>query len=137
MADLTITPANVKSSSTGRRVTGEAGAAITAGQCLYKDTTDGLMKLCDANAAAPANKFAGIALNTAALGHPVVYVTKDSNFKVGATMAVGDILIVSGTPGGIGPVADKATGWFPTYLGEAIDTTHIDLDPKAGSVASA
>jgi hypothetical protein len=49
MADISITAASVAASSAASKVTGVAGATITAGQVVYLDTTTNTYKLADAN----------------------------------------------------------------------------------------
>ena len=69
MADLTITAANVALES-GTQATGTAGATITQGQPLYKDSTDSNhLKPTDADVAASA-ACVGIALSAASDGQP-------------------------------------------------------------------
>ena len=87
MANLTVTPAGVLKSTTGNpsTVTGKAGAAITAGQPIYADPTDGSMKLSDANGVSPANTVDGISLHAALTGQPIQYAVEDDDFSPGFT----------------------------------------------------
>lgn len=117
MASLTITAANVVKSSTGRSTQGIAGVAITAGQCLYKDTTDSnKMKLFDANGTAPANVFAGIALHAASANQPILYVTEDPEFTTGAT----DITLGAGAV-----YAASTPGAMTQTIGDLVDGSKI------------
>ena len=68
MADLTITAANCVAGDGSTTVTGTAGATITAGQAVYKDSTTGKYLLADSDSATVAAKrAAGVALNGANL----------------------------------------------------------------------
>lgn len=128
MADYTVTPANVIASANARTTTGTAGATILAGQALAQDV-DNSMKLFDANAATPLNVLKGIALHGSLAGQPITYVTSDTNFAPGfGSLVAGDCIIGSAvTPGNLCPDADKASGWYVTEVGRAIDATHIKM----------
>lgn len=132
-ADVTITAANVSASSTASIKRGVAGAAITAGQLLYIDRTTNTLKLADANSGtADARIVAGIALNGAANGQPLHYVTKDPALTLGGTTAKGTVYVLSATAGGIAPAADLTTGWYPHILAVGVSTTVVAFD--AGGV---
>lgn len=140
MSDIVITAANVKPSGT-TQITYNllAGAAITAGQALYKDTTTtpATMKLCQADGAGIINVFAGIALNNAAIGQPVAFATSDPGGLVtgGAGLSIGDTLITSGTAGAIAPAADGDAGDFITNLGIINGAGNLVLNPTAAGTA--
>ena len=90
---------------------GLAGATITAGQAVYRDS-DGSYKLADADgASATIRTCRGIALNGAAAGQPL-RVQKSGEITPGATLTAGVTYYLSGPPGGICPVADVGTGEF-------------------------
>lgn len=137
MADISITAANVIPSAQAIKRDGTAGATITQGQLLYYDNTAGTMKLADSNGAGDLHVVAGIALNAAAAGQPVKYATSDPALVIGATVAIGDVLVASATPGGIAPAADLATGYFATVLGVAISVTAVNFNPTAAGAAKA
>jgi hypothetical protein len=137
MADFTVTPANVLASVNATIVyNAKAGATITAGQNLYKDT-DNTMKLLDANGADPSFKFAGIALNGASAGQPIAYVVNDPDFTPGYALAAGDVVITSGTAGASAPVDDAASGWYVTVLGVGKGNNKMALNPVAAGAAHA
>jgi len=129
MADLTLTAANVQPSSYAVTLSGLAAVAITAGQTVYEDTADldangrAKIKLYDANASSPTaitSGVRGIAANSAGINQPVSVVIYDPAFTHGLTgsppLVKGDILIASGTPGAIAPVADLASGMRPAVV---------------------
>src|SRR3954447_4927795 len=114
MAALAITAANVVSGATARKSAGTAGATITAGQLLYQDPADGLLKLADSDAgtAAPRSPV-GIALHGASSGQPLSYLV-EGPITIGAAVVGGVAYYASPTPGGVGPVADLIAGNYPT-----------------------
>lgn len=129
MADIAQTAANVLASSTASTTEGIAGEAITAGQPVYKDSSTGKLLLADANVLAKINVI-GIALHGAALNQPLKYVTKDAQLTLGGTIAAGDMIILSATPGGICPVADLASSSYLVTLGGGIGSNKINFLPQ-------
>lgn len=128
MADLSITAASVAPAGDVTIFSGIAGAAITAGQMLYLDSSTGTLKLADANSGtAAARSPCGMALNGAASGQ-TVGVARRGNVTAGATLTAGVGYYLSATPGGICPVADLSTGAYPTFLGFATSTTVLALN---------
>lgn len=128
MAALTITAANVVKGSGATVQNGTAGAAITAGQPIYKDAGAGnVLKLCDCNAgtAAPAN-CDGIALHAAATGQPIAY-QDAGEITIGATVVAGEVYCVGGTPGTIVPRGDLTTGDRLSVLAFGKNTTTLKL----------
>jgi hypothetical protein len=139
MADITITASSVIPGANATIVNAVAGASIAAGDVLYKDTADNnTMKLADANGGtAIIRTVAGIAVCSAAAGQRVSYVSEDDDLTLGSALfTVGDIVILSATPGRLAPQADATTGWFKTILGIAKSTSKIIFKPLANSVAN-
>jgi hypothetical protein len=130
MADLVITASQVKAGAGAVEGTGVAGEAITAGQSVYEDATDGRIKLADANLSLAAAKSKGVSLHAALDGQPIRY-QKGGKLVAGAgaAPAKGTIYVVSGTAGGIAPSADLASGWHATVLGVGDGDGGIDLVP--------
>lgn len=128
MADLTITAASVVPSANATKVTrnAAAGVTITAGQLVYLDSNT--LKLTDNDASAAAAKVAGIAVCGASPGQPCTYVTKDPKLAIGATVSIGAVYTNSGTPGGIAPIGDKATGDFIVVVAVGVSTTQVNFD---------
>jgi hypothetical protein len=140
MADLSITAANVILSANGAKAEGIAGEAITAGKALYRDAADGKkLKLADANATGKTN-VVGIALNDAGVGQPVHFCIEDPELAIGGTVALGAVLILSATAGGIAPVADAASGMEVVVIGVGVGSNKVSVnfrDPlplRAGAV---
>ena len=131
-SDLSITTANFLPSASiaAKKEIGKAGAAITIGQLLYYDDTAASWKLADANVAA-ASVCWGIAGSAAAIGQPVIVITEDPDLTLGATLSMtAPIYCLSATAGGIAPVADLTTGWYPNVVLIATSTTKCIFKPK-------
>jgi hypothetical protein len=138
MADLTITATSVLAGTGAVKENGTAGAAITAGQVVYKDASDaGKFKLADNDSATAAVRSPyGIALHGAASGQPLT-VLKSGPITIGATTAVGVVYCLSSTAGGICPNADIATGDYNTIVGIGTSTTVIDVNFQEAGAATA
>lgn len=135
MADLTITAANVVAGSGATKVNGTAGATVTAGQVVYKDSTTDTFKLADCNSATAAVRSPyGIALHASLANQPLTVLTAGP-VTIGATMTAGVAYYLSGTAGGIAPVADLTTGDYPVILGIATSTTVLNVDIQEAGVA--
>ena len=128
MVDITITAANVVPGNTAKIERGTAGATITAGQVVYLDSaTTGKWQLADTDSATAAVRAAhGVALNSASDGQPISVCT-EGPVTIGATIAAGVAYYLSGTPGGICPVADVAAGDYPCLIGMGASTTVLNV----------
>lgn len=127
MADLSITAANVAPGANARKETVTAGATITAGTPVYKDTADNdEYKASDADAAGTADSD-GIALTGSSDGQPLVIQKSGGSINLGATLVVGQVYVVSTTAGGIAPYADLLSGDYVTILGVATSTSLLKL----------
>jgi hypothetical protein len=138
--DVTVTPASVaRVSGAGTGVdtvitNGFAGAAIVAGQSVYRDA-NGVWLLTDANLSAAAGVARGIALNSApAAGQPVAVAT-GGTMNPGFTATVGKIYVASATAGGIAPVEDLASGWRTGVLCVGLTSTSVGLVLYSSGVA--
>lgn len=135
MADLVITAANVVSGSGALVAHGTAGASVTAGQVVYLDEAAGTYKLADNNSVtATVREPDGFALHASATGQPLAVHTRGP-LTMGATLTPGVAYYLSDTPGGIGPVADLASGEYPTILGIATSTTVLNVKIQSAGVA--
>lgn len=114
MANLAITAANVLASAQALTASGIAGADITQGQPLYKDSADGnRLKPADANASAATAAVEGFALNGASAGQPVKYAYEDPSYTPGGVLTVGETYVLSATPGAVCPIGDLVSGDRP------------------------
>jgi len=131
MADLIITPANVKNDTTlpCQTKTGIAGGTITAGQPLYADAADSnKVKAADSNVSAALAAVVGIAAHGATLDQPITYFVPLGDFNPGASVTIGETYYLSETVGGIQPSADLGTGEFVTPLFIGVTTSKVRLD---------
>lgn len=136
MADITVTAANVRpfSGATIKEVT--AGAAVTAGQIVYKDTTDSNEhKAADAAAAASAT-IAGMAMTNAGDGEPLLIAT-GGYVNPGGTVGVGVVYTCSSNAGGIAPNADLTSGNYVSTFGIGITASKIWLTIHNSGIARA
>ena len=86
------------------------------------------------SATAAARSPAGIALHAAASGQPLT-ILQSGPITIGATVAVGISYWLSGTAGGICPVADVAAGDYPCIIGIGTSTSVIKVQfLEAGAV---
>ena len=135
MADLTITAANVVKGTNARVEHGVAGATITAGQQVYYDTATGKYGLADTNSSTAAVRSPrGTALHASLDGQPLA-IQRSGEITIGASLTAGVAYYLSGTPGGIAPVADLTTGDYPTLIGIAKSATVLDLKYQESGVA--
>lgn len=122
MADLTVTAGSVLFTS-GTKLTGVAGAAITAGQGLYLDSATTTLKLAFSAGTAAEADAVGIALHSAGSGQPVTYAAHGSLINIGATTAKTTTYVASATAGGVAPQADLVSTNKIVRLGYATATT--------------
>ncbi|RMG90115.1 MAG: hypothetical protein D6706_20155 [Chloroflexi bacterium] len=136
MADLVITAANVLASSSASVASGIAGATITAGQPLYKDSADAYaLKPAQADAATT-DEVVGVALHGAADGQPIQYVVSDSALNLGATLVAGQVYVLSAaSAGGVAPISDLTSGNYVSVLGVATTTSTLKLHVINSGVA--
>lgn len=127
MADLSITVASVIPGSGSSRTTGTAGATITAGQVVYLDTATNTYKLADTDSATAAVRSpSGIALHGSLSGQPLTVLTAGP-ITIGAALTAAVAYYLSGTAGGICPVADVAAGDYTCIIGIATSTTVLEV----------
>lgn len=137
-ADVTVTAANVIPGPNADIITGVAGATVTAGQIIYLDTASQTWKLADTDlsaAASGANTKIGMAASGAAAGQQFRVILEDDNLTVGGTLSMtAPFYVLSGTAGGIAPIADLAAADYPVLLIIARSTTNGVFKPVRGPV---
>lgn len=126
MADVTVTAASVALTS-GQTDTGTAGATITAGQILYKDTANSNVLKHASCAATASSVVCGMALNGGASGQPIQFAKAGAVIVPGATLGVGTIYILSDGTGTYCPVADLATSDKVVIVGYATTASSLTL----------
>jgi hypothetical protein len=143
MADLSVTAASVAigASTTPTRVV-QYGEAVTQGQPLYRNATDGKRYRCDANDGVAKAAVAEIALTPgAADAYGLVALPSStpgqSLVNLGATLAVGTVYAVSANVGGIAPIGDITSTQFVSVIGIATTTALLDFQPSISNTAKA
>ena len=136
MADIAVTAANVAmhaAAPTTEQVT--AGATITQGQVLYKDSADSNKYKLAINDDTEAKAAAvGIAL-TPGDANDKIWIAKRGAIDVGGALTVGEIYCLSDTAGGIAPEADVDTAdMYVTILGVASAADQLELNISATGI---
>lgn len=135
MSDVSITAASVLKSTTSSTDRGTAGATITAGQPLYKDSNDGYRLKPAIGTSQAAAAAVGVALHGAADEQPIEYTTEGS-YTAGGTLTVGQVYVVSaGAAGGIAPYSDLASTNYVTVLGVATTAALLKLKINVSGIA--
>lgn len=135
MADLAITAANVVAGAGAKKRERTAGATVTAGQVVYRDPTDLKSKLADCDSATVAARSPeGIALHGASNGQPLD-ILYEGPVTIGAVLTPGVVYYLSGTAGGICPVADLGAGDYVTIVGIALSPSVLDVQFHESRVA--
>jgi hypothetical protein len=127
MADLTITATSVIPGAAAVLEQGIFGETITAGQPVYKAAaTQKWMKADTDSATAEVRVATAIAVTGGAVNQYGL-VQKSGSITIGATLSAGVAYYLSGTAGGICPVADVAAGDYTQIIGLATSTTVLKL----------
>lgn len=125
MAVYTFTASNVLQS--GALQFGTAGEALVAGEFLYQHTDAKLYK-AESDDAETKARVVGMAVNSAAAGQPVGYVTSGEITVDAAKFAAAALpLILSPTAGKCEDVGDIAAGEWLTFLGWSTATNKFML----------
>lgn len=126
MADLIITAASVLAGAGANVKHGTAGAAITAGQVVYREAATATYKLADNDAATALHSAVGIALHASLSGQPLA-VLSDGPITIGAALTAGTAYYLSSTPGAICPAADLGIGDEPVLIGLATSASVLSV----------
>jgi len=136
MADITVTATNVKWISGTRPQVVKGGAAITAGQSVYLNTSTLEHELADADTDAT-SVFAGIALTGGQDGADMLIAPPGAVIDFGATLTAGTIYVLSTTAGGVAPEADLASGDYVVVLAIGAGTRQAEIIGKRGAAVHA
>jgi len=141
MAVLSITEASVDwvSGTAPRRVT--AGATITRGQVVFRDSADGEYKLADADDATKDADLA-IALTDGFDGAPMLVAEDGAVINIGATTVAGTAYALSsstatgGAAGGVSPIADLGSGDNPRplFVGSGTGQVTLAIDENGAAI---
>lgn len=127
MADISITAANVIAQGNADIKWVKAGAAIAAGEMVYREASSGKYKLADADSATQeVQETTGMALNSAADGQPLAIVT-GGDVALGSVLTAGARYYLSSTPGKIQPEADLSAGEEINLIGLAKSATVLEV----------
>lgn len=136
MTDLVITATAVVAGSDANTVAGTFGETVAAGQLVYKSSSTHKFMLADADSATPEARTAlGMALNGGALNQPGV-VQKSGDVTLNAALTANVAYYLSGTAGGLCPIADVGSGEYLCLIGIAKSTTVLDIAIQATGVAN-
>lgn len=137
MADLSVTAANCVPGANAVLEYGVAGETITAGQAVYLDeaSTGKYLKADADSATAAARLVRGIAVNGASLNQPLT-IQKSGLITLGATLTANIPYYLSGTAGGICPIADVGAGEYLCQIGIARTTAVLNIDIQATGVSN-
>jgi len=134
MADLVVTPANVKGGAGSNSLLGNSGATINAGDLVAKNS-GGDVVLCDANGASPIDTPVGVALNSCpGVGQPIRYAPIAPALE-GFTTTQGVVYVASANAGKIAAVTDLASGWTVSILGVGKAANKLDFYLFASGVS--
>lgn len=142
MADAAVTAASVLSVTGATKGEFTAGAAIVAGNYCYQ-TNNSNQYWFPANSSngLTVGAFSGVtgfALTSApGAGQPVV-IQRNGQIVLGtASLVAGAMYGISVNTGNIGSVKDRLTGEFPSFVGQAINTTTLQMAtvPFSGNIA--
>jgi hypothetical protein len=132
MADITVTPANVKlgsTSTTYKRV--QYGETVAQGKSVYLKASDNKWWLADSNALESAGSGGvGIAI-TPGVADEYQIIATGGLVNCGATLVPGMAYFVSNTAGGIIPAGDLSSTEYTTYLGAATSAALLNMQPHA------
>lgn len=127
MADFTITASNVVPGGTARQSL-VAGEVISAGEVLYKKSSDSKAYKAQCDGTTEEATVIGIAINSAAAGQPVSYVESGGSVTVGSALgSAGKALYLSATAGKLMPAADIASTNKLTIVGYSTSATALTV----------
>lgn len=142
MAALTITAGNVDwvGGSAPKRVT--AGATITRGQVVTRDSATGEYVLADADDSTLVDNLA-IALTDGFDGKPMLVAEDKAIINIGATTVAGTVYGLSsstatgGAAGGVSPVADLGSGDTvrTLFVGSGTGQVTVNIDEAGAAIA--
>jgi hypothetical protein len=126
MAELSITPANVKATSSTSLALVQYGEAVDQGEAVYLKAADSKYWLA-ANGAEATAEMVGVALTpNVADGYGVI--AKSGLVDLGATLSIGQTYALASTAGAIELESDVASTEYVTLIGVASTAALIDLD---------
>jgi len=135
VATYTFTPSSVISAGAITLVA-VAGENINAGDLVYQDATDSNKVKKSVNSSIAQSKTAGICLNSAAAGQPVLYTTGiEVTVQPGTFASIGRLLVLSSTSGKCMDAADLVVGNYLTIIGWSTAADKLRLSIMASEKA--
>jgi hypothetical protein len=131
LADYSVTTSSVALTS-GHPITGIAGEAIDAGECVYYDATNAVWKLASSSDATTAN-CQGIALVSATTNQQFAFARDDSLIQLGS-ITIGRVYALSANAGKVKLEAELSAGEFGTIVAFTTSDGFV-LHFKASGVA--
>lgn len=129
MASITMSSNLIVDTQGAAPLNGIAGAAIAAGQLVYRDSATKKFFLAKADAIST-RTVAGVARNTAALGAPIEVAPLGLISGLGAVLTAGLFYVLSAAIGGaIAPIADLVSTNNSVLVGFALSTSTLQLLP--------
>ncbi len=138
MTDIVITAGSVVPSATATIARGTSGATVNAGQPVYQDTNN-KMQLTNANNVGHPEQAAGVglAVNTAASGQPIEYVTGgDVAMTTTPALVPGKVYVLGTGIGGLSLSADLDAASPSTRYGSVIGVATTTTNLRIGIVNS-
>lgn len=135
MADINVTEASVKPTSTTVKQRVMFGATITQGMIVYLDTADNEYKIADCETSATTANASGMALTSGADGQPGMIAT-GGDVTVDNLSLAAPVYILSAS-GNFCPSADLANADYITVVGVASSTTNLKLCFRPSGVVAA
>lgn len=136
---VSITPANVSSSSSDSRSSIQVGEVVNAGDILYLKAADGKWWKADcltaekAGSGSPGNLKIALS-NAPAAGQWILGADANSNVTLGSVLTKGNIYVLAATGGKFGPPADLVSTDQLTIIGYATSSTVLRFEPKPTGV---
>lgn len=142
MADASVTPSQVLKSTVISGTVNQftAGEAHNAGAILYQtNAANGWWFRANTINALSAGNQGGLAFSlsgASGAGQPVTLLQSGQITLGTAALVTGAQYSLSVNTGNIGSVKDRLTGEFPSYVGQAINTTDLRIAPGGAAPAS-
>lgn len=136
MADVVQTPADVHWVSGPKPVTKIAGATLTAGMPVYRNTSTNEYEPADADTDA-ASEVEGVAATDGADGREFLMFLPGTVIDWGATLTAGTLYTLSTTAGAIAPDTDLGTGDYPVLMAIGAGSTDAEIIAKKGDAVHA
>lgn len=140
MPYIPVTPSSVFASNSAIQAMGFAGEEIDAGEIVYFNQSANRWNLAlsfDTTKGASPGTVVGMALNNAHSGQPISVCTYDESLTLASTLTIVKGMsywVDKGTAGKIHPENDLTTGQYRIFVGIALSTTSMKIEPVVTDV---